>query len=110
MNLFGLLNAIWYWWWVSVNSSNSNRLRELAERTGSEAHLVVNADDIKPEWWTGKSAIGITAGASAPDVLVQGVIGRLTELGADMPEELDGKAENVVFTMPKELRLKAVGD
>ncbi|WP_067514428.1 4-hydroxy-3-methylbut-2-enyl diphosphate reductase [Endozoicomonas ascidiicola] len=94
----------------SVNSSNSNRLRELAERTGAEAYLVDNADDIKPEWLNGKTSIGITAGASAPDVLVQGVIKRLNELGADMPEELDGKAENIVFTMPKELRLKVVGD
>lgn len=92
----------------SVNSSNSNRLRELAERSGSEAYLVDDADDIQPEWLTGKQAIGITAGASAPDVLVQGVIARLQELGAQAPEELDGQEENIVFTMPKELRMKAL--
>ncbi|MFK0571742.1 4-hydroxy-3-methylbut-2-enyl diphosphate reductase [Endozoicomonas sp.] len=94
----------------SVNSSNSNRLRELAERTGAEAWLVDNADDIKPGWLVDKKAIGITAGASAPDILVKGVIKRLEELGAELPEELAGKEENIVFTMPKELRLKSIGD
>ncbi|WP_062268582.1 4-hydroxy-3-methylbut-2-enyl diphosphate reductase [Endozoicomonas arenosclerae] len=89
----------------SVNSSNSNRLRELAERTGSSAYLVDGADDIKPEWLEGKQSLGITAGASAPEVLVKGVINRLIELGADEPEELEGEEENVVFTMPKELRI-----
>ncbi len=94
----------------SVNSSNSNRLRELAERSGAEAHLVDNADDVKPGWLVDKASIGITAGASAPDILVQGVITRLKELGAELPEESAGKEENIVFTMPKELRLKAVSD
>ena len=89
----------------SVNSSNSNRLRELAERTGASAYLVDGAEDIQPEWLQGKAAIGITAGASAPEVLVQGVIERLQELGAKMPEELEGEQENVVFTMPRELRI-----
>ncbi len=92
----------------SVNSSNSNRLRELAERSGSEAYLVDGAEDIDPEWLKGKNVIGITAGASAPDVLVQGVISRLQELGAQPPEELQGREENIVFTMPKELRLQAI--
>ncbi|OED42750.1 4-hydroxy-3-methylbut-2-enyl diphosphate reductase [Endozoicomonas sp. (ex Bugula neritina AB1)] len=92
----------------SVNSSNSNRLRELAERSGSEAYLVDRAQDIKPEWLKGKQAIGVTAGASAPDVLVQEVITRLQELGAEPPKELDGQEENIVFSMPKELRLKAL--
>ena len=92
----------------SVNSSNSNRLRELAERTGACAYLVDGADDINPDWLQGKQAIGITAGASAPEVLVQGVINRLQELGADMPEELEGEEENIVFTMPKELRIVEV--
>ncbi|MGI9274890.1 MAG: 4-hydroxy-3-methylbut-2-enyl diphosphate reductase [Endozoicomonas sp.] len=89
----------------SVNSSNSNRLRELAERSGADAYLVDGAEDIKPEWFHGKAAVGITAGASAPEVLVQGVIGRLKELGAEMPEELEGQEENVVFSMPRELRI-----
>ena len=93
----------------SVNSSNSNRLRELAERTGACAYLVDGADDIEPHWLQGKQAIGITAGASAPEVLVQGVIRRLQELGAEMPEELEGQEENIVFTMPKELRMVEVG-
>ena len=92
----------------SVNSSNSNRLRELAERTGASAYLVDGADDIEPHWLQGKQAIGITAGASAPEVLVQGVIRRLQELGAEMPEELEGEEENIVFTMPKELRMVEV--
>ncbi|MET4695140.1 4-hydroxy-3-methylbut-2-enyl diphosphate reductase [Endozoicomonas lisbonensis] len=92
----------------SVNSSNSNRLRELAERTGACAYLVDGADDIEPRWLQGKQAIGITAGASAPEVLVQGVIRRLQELGAEMPEELEGEEENIVFTMPKELRMVEV--
>ena len=92
----------------SVNSSNSNRLRELAERSGSTAYLVDNGDDIQPQWLKGVNCIGITAGASAPDILIQGVIARLQELGADAPEELEGIEENIVFSMPKELRLKAV--
>ncbi|MGI9281379.1 MAG: 4-hydroxy-3-methylbut-2-enyl diphosphate reductase [Endozoicomonas sp.] len=89
----------------SVNSSNSNRLRELAERTGAFAYLVDGADDIQPAWLEGKQSLGITAGASAPEVLVKGVINRLIELGAEEPEELEGEEENVVFTMPKELRI-----
>ena len=94
----------------SVNSSNSNRLCELAERSGAQAYLVDDADDVQPDWLAGKQAIGITAGASAPEILVQGVIGRLVELGAHLPEELAGKPENVVFSMPRELRLKSVSD
>ena len=89
----------------SVNSSNSNRLRELAERTGADAYLVDGADHIDPEWLKGKQAVGITAGASAPEVLVKGVIDRLVELGAELPQELSGIEENITFTMPKELRI-----
>ena len=92
----------------SVNSSNSNRLRELAERSGCKAYLVDNGDDIQSQWLNGIDCIGITAGASAPDILIKGVIARLQELGADAPEELEGIEENIVFSMPKELRLKAV--
>ncbi|MGY0218281.1 4-hydroxy-3-methylbut-2-enyl diphosphate reductase [Endozoicomonadaceae bacterium StTr2] len=92
----------------SVNSSNSNRLRELAERCGTEAYLLDNASEIKPEWLEGKTAVGITAGASAPEVLVREVTERLQELGGTLPQELDGREENVTFTMPKELRLEQV--
>ncbi len=92
----------------SVNSSNSNRLRELAEREGAEAYLVDNANDIKASWLKGKTAVGITAGASAPEVLVRNVVEHLQKLGAEVAMELDGKEENIVFTMPRELRLKAI--
>ena len=92
----------------SPNSSNSNRLRELAERMGAEAHLLDGAEDIDPSWVEGKQRIGVTAGASAPEVLVQEVIDGLRELGADAPIEVSGRPENVTFSLPKELRIKAV--
>ena len=92
----------------SVNSSNSNRLRELAERQGVEAHLLDGADEIDPAWVAGRRRIGITAGASAPEVLVQGVIDRLRALGAGELAELAGEPENMVFALPKELRLQLV--
>ncbi|GAB1595821.1 4-hydroxy-3-methylbut-2-enyl diphosphate reductase [Lysobacter claricitrinus] len=92
----------------SVNSSNSNRLRELAERQGIEAYLIDGASEIDPAWVAGKRAVGVTAGASAPDVLVRGVIDRLRELGADGVRELDGEPENMVFALPKALRLQLV--
>ncbi|MBB3047750.1 4-hydroxy-3-methylbut-2-enyl diphosphate reductase [Litorivivens lipolytica] len=88
----------------SPNSSNSNRLRELAERKGCQAHLIDSAQDIQPTWLDGVKAIGITAGASAPEVLVQDVIDRLCELGAAVPVELEGRPENVTFSLPRELR------
>ncbi len=88
----------------SVASSNSNRLRELAERCGCEAYLIDGPQDIQPSWMSGKTAIGLTAGASAPEVLVKEVIGRLEELGAKPPQELDGVVENISFSLPKELR------
>ncbi len=88
----------------SPNSSNSNRLRELAERMGTPAYLIDGAEDLERGWFDGKSRIGITAGASAPEVLVQGVIARLREWGAERVVELDGRPENVTFSMPKELR------
>ncbi|WP_222564885.1 4-hydroxy-3-methylbut-2-enyl diphosphate reductase [Novilysobacter antarcticus] len=92
----------------SVNSSNSNRLRELAEREGVEAHLIDGADEIDPAWLAGRCKIGITAGASAPEILVRGVIERLRELGADNLMDLKGEPENMVFALPRELRpLKA---
>lgn len=92
----------------SPNSSNSTRLRELAEREGVEAYLIDGADEIDPAWVTGKNSIGVTAGASAPDVLVQGVLARLNELGAASVRELQGEPENMVFALPKELRLQLV--
>lgn len=92
----------------SPNSSNSNRLRELAEREGVQAYLIDGADEIDPAWVAGKHSIGVTAGASAPDVLVQGVLARLHELGAASVRELHGEPENMVFALPKELRLQLV--
>ena len=92
----------------SPNSSNSNRLRELAERDGVESHLIDGADEIDPTWIDGKQKIGVTAGASAPDVLVEGVIARLRELGVASVGELAGEPEDMVFALPKELRLQLV--
>ncbi len=93
----------------SPDSSNSNRLRELAEREGVESHLIDGAHEIDPAWLHGKRQVGVTAGASAPDVLVQGVLSRLSELGAGHAwRELDGEPEDMVFALPKELRLKLV--
>ncbi len=92
----------------SPNSSNSNRLRELAERDGVEAYLIDGADEIQPQWVSGKQHIGVTAGASAPDVLVEGVIQRLRVLGASNVAELQGEPENMVFALPKELRLQLI--
>ncbi|SEJ33620.1 4-hydroxy-3-methylbut-2-enyl diphosphate reductase [Pseudomonas linyingensis] len=89
----------------SPNSSNSNRLRELAERMGTPAYLIDGAEDLQRDWFAGKQKIGITAGASAPEVLVQDVIERLREWGAGAVVELDGRSENVTFSMPKELRV-----
>lgn len=89
----------------SPNSSNSNRLRELAERSGCVAYLIDSEDDIREEWLKPDQRIGITAGASAPEVLVQAVIDRLCELGAAPPLELDGRPENITFSLPRELRL-----
>ena len=91
----------------SVNSSNSNRLRELAERMGTPAYLIDGALEIDPAWIAGKSRVGVTAGASAPEILVQQVLTRLKELGGETPVELPGREENIVFSMPKELRIPA---
>ena len=93
----------------SPNSSNSNRLRELAEREGVESHLIDGAHEIDPAWLHGKRQVGVTAGASAPDVLVQGVLARLATLGAGEGwRELDGEPESMVFALPKELRVRLV--
>ena len=90
----------------SVNSSNSNRLRELAEKQGVPAYLIDGADDIKDEWLNNATSIGLTAGASAPESLVQGVIGRLRKAGAAEVSEFDGIPEHMEFALPRELRLK----
>ncbi|PKM08371.1 MAG: 4-hydroxy-3-methylbut-2-enyl diphosphate reductase [Gammaproteobacteria bacterium HGW-Gammaproteobacteria-4] len=92
----------------SVNSSNSNRLSELSLKQGTQAYLIDGAADIDPAWLHGKQRIGVTAGASAPEVLVQGVIARLRECGADSVRELDGEPESMVFALPRELRLTLV--
>lgn len=89
----------------STNSSNSNRLKELAERCGAESYLVDTADDIDPQWLQGKRSIGVTAGASAPEVLVQEVLYALESHGAAPAEELPGQLENISFSLPKELRM-----
>lgn len=88
----------------SVNSSNSNRLRELGERRGVTSYLIDDANAIKAEWLKGVKQVGVTAGASAPEVLVEDVIKRLNELGAPAVQELDGQPENISFSLPKELR------
>ena len=92
----------------SPNSSNSNRLRELSERMGTPAYLIDNAEQIDPSWLEGIKRIGVTAGASAPEVLVKGVIDKLQTLGAEAPVELQGREENITFSMPKELREQVI--
>ena len=87
----------------SPNSSNSNRLREVAEHMGAQAYMVDSADELRPEWIAGKKRVGITAGASAPEVLVNELIERLKALGAAKVQPLEGITESVVFTLPREL-------
>jgi 4-hydroxy-3-methylbut-2-en-1-yl diphosphate reductase len=87
----------------SPNSSNSNRLREVAQNQGVEAYMVDNATHLKPEWLVGKKKIGVSAGASAPEILVKEVIAKLQTLGADNVSELQGVIESVVFQLPKNL-------
>ncbi len=87
----------------STNSSNSNRLREVATNLGREAYLVDRADEVRPEWIAGRRTIGVTAGASAPEVLVLDVVRRLQELGAARVRELEGIEETVTFPLPRSL-------
>jgi 4-hydroxy-3-methylbut-2-en-1-yl diphosphate reductase len=89
----------------SPTSSNSNRLREVSQRLGTPAYMVDNADELQAEWFTGFSRVGLTAGASAPDILVQQVIERLRALGAISVRKLDGITETVKFPLPKGLKL-----
>jgi len=89
----------------SPTSSNSNRLRELAQRLGTESYMVDSADELKPEWFEGKGRIGLTAGASAPEVLVREVIDRVRALGAVSVRKMDGIEETIKFPLPKGLKL-----
>ncbi len=88
----------------SPNSSNSNRLRELAERCGATAYLVDAPEQLQRQWLTNVNRVGVTAGASAPEELVAQVVNQLREWGGEFPSELVGREENIVFSMPKELR------
>jgi 4-hydroxy-3-methylbut-2-enyl diphosphate reductase len=90
----------------SQTSSNSNRLREIAEKAGIPGYLVDGPDDLERDWFAGKQAVGVTAGASAPELLVQRVVARLREWGGEGAEEILGREENVVFALPRELRTK----
>jgi 4-hydroxy-3-methylbut-2-enyl diphosphate reductase len=91
----------------SPNSSNSNRLREVAQGRGIPAYMVDSADQLKAEWVEGKRRVGITAGASAPEILVNQLVARLKELGAQSVRQLEGVSESVVFTLPRELSPRA---
>ncbi|EKE80830.1 4-hydroxy-3-methylbut-2-enyl diphosphate reductase [Idiomarina xiamenensis] len=90
------------------NSSNSNRLRELSEKIGTQAFLIDDADGIQRDWLNDANTVGVTAGASAPEVLVQAVIKRLQDWGGERVIERDGRAENVTFSIPPELRVTAL--
>jgi len=89
----------------SKNSSNSNRLRELSNKLHTPSYLIDDAEDIEPDWLKGKSVIGLTAGASAPEVLVQNVVSRLKSLGVKQANEDQGQRETVEFSLPKELKI-----
>lgn len=91
----------------SRNSSNSNRLREIAEREGAEAYLIDSAVEIRRAWLENMTRVGVTAGASVPEILVQEVVQRLLEWGGGPVVELDGRSEDVVFSLPRELQVAA---
>jgi 4-hydroxy-3-methylbut-2-enyl diphosphate reductase len=88
----------------SRTSSNSNRLRELADRAGVPGYLIDGPQDLKPEWFAGRAAVGVTAGASAPELLVQQVVQQLKAWGGEAPAEVSGREERVFFTLPRGLR------
>jgi 4-hydroxy-3-methylbut-2-enyl diphosphate reductase len=88
----------------SRSSSNSNRLRELADRAGVPGYLIDGPQDLKAEWFVGRQIVGVTAGASAPEVLVRQVLEQLARWGAEVPREVIGREERVLFTLPRELR------
>lgn len=89
----------------SPNSSNSNRLRELSERIGVASYLIDNAEEMKEEWFADVQTVGVTAGASAPEILIDQVLDRLQAWGGHLPQELAGRAEHMVFSLPRELRV-----
>lgn len=89
----------------SPSSSNSNRLREIAEKAGIPGYLIDGPENLRREWFEGKNVVGVTAGASAPEVLVERVVARLREWGGQAPDNVQGQVENVVFSLPKELRV-----
>ena len=89
----------------SKNSSNSNRLRELSDKLNTTAYLIDNAQEIEADWLENVSTVGLTAGASAPELLVQDVVNRLEELGVTQVSELDGRSEKIEFSLPKELKV-----
>src|SRR5262245_2166074 len=93
----------------SPTSSNSNRLREIAEKAGIPGYLVDGPEDLKREWFDGRKTVGVTAGASAPEVLVERVVARLREWGGGAPVDLVGQPESIVFSLPRELRLARIG-
>lgn len=93
----------------SQSSSNSNRLREIAEKAGKAGYLVDGPEDLRPEWFAGAQSVGVTAGASAPELLVQRVVERLREWGGQGAEEIVGREESVVFALPRELRVPRRG-
>ena len=88
----------------SQSSSNSNRLREMADKAGIPGYLVDGPEHLRREWFDGANTIGVTAGASAPEILVQGVISQLREWGGEVAEELKGREEHVIFALPRTLR------
>jgi 4-hydroxy-3-methylbut-2-enyl diphosphate reductase len=88
----------------SAASSNSNRLRELADRAGIPGYLVDGPQNLRREWFEGRKAVGVTAGASAPELLVQQVVQQLTAWGGQAPRQIVGREENVVFSLPRSLR------
>ena len=88
----------------SSNSSNSNRLRELAENCGCLSYLIDGPEDIKPDWFSENCVVGITAGASAPEILVDGVVDKLISMGASKPDSMEGIKEDIYFSIPRELR------
>lgn len=91
----------------SPSSSNSNRLREIAAKVGIPGYLVDGPEDLRRDWFDGKRAVGVTAGASAPEVLVERVVRHIREWGGEAPENLTGQPENVVFSLPRELRARS---
>ncbi len=92
----------------SKNSSNSTRLKELAEKLGTPGYLTDCAEDIEPQWFEGKTSVGVTAGASAPEALVNQILDRIKELGGQSIEEVQGREENMFFEVPKELQIKQI--